>query len=457
MPLERKRMAGLWEREVGGLPPRSFANAVMASKDFVQSLSIQKRLRKHRGCVNTISFNADGRLLLSGADDRTVVLWNWVEAVPTLSFHTGHSNNVLHAQFMPFSDDRSVVTCAADGEVRHSQIREGGRATTDKLVELEFAIHRLAFDLRGKHAVELFKCGAAYHFTADATELFAIAIDPRQPCCFAAAGSDEYVRIYDTRKIRLDGNSIFGHPTEHFCPPHLIGGNKDGITGLAYSQTSELLASYSHDNIYLFSREHGLHLNNIEVDEQLLMDGTNPLSCRRDELPIPKTFKGHQNQHTIKGVNFLGPNCDYVTSGSDCGRIFIWRKKDGELIRVMTGDKHIVNCVEQHPSGIVVASSGIDNDIKIWEPGEGENPSVSPVDKVEEDMWLYTSSDSDGFFYNDDLEYAMDFDDIYVYGNGDEHSSEEDEDTSSEEDDDGDNSAKDDDDGDNSAEDVSDG
>jgi len=83
----------------------------------VQSLRIQKRLRKHRGCVNTISFNADGRLLLSGADDRTVVLWNWVEAVPTLSFHTGHCNNVLHAQFMPFSDDRSVVTCAADGEV----------------------------------------------------------------------------------------------------------------------------------------------------------------------------------------------------------------------------------------------------------------------------------------------------------------------------------------------------
>ena len=87
------------------------------AQDFVQSLSIQKRLRKHRGCVNTISFNADGRLLLSGADDRTVVLWNWVEAVPTLSFHTGHCNNVLHAQFMPFSDDRSVVTCAADGEV----------------------------------------------------------------------------------------------------------------------------------------------------------------------------------------------------------------------------------------------------------------------------------------------------------------------------------------------------
>lgn len=478
-------MSGLWEREVGRLPPKRFANAVMASKDFVQSLSIQKRLHEHRGSVNTISFNADGRLLLSGSDDRTVIVWNWEAAAPAFSFHTGHSNNVFHAQFMPFSDDRSIVSCAADGEVRHSKIQEGGRVTTDRLVELEFPIHRLAvepgsphtfycccqdssvwlFDLRGKNAVELFKCRAAYHFSSEAIELNAIAIDPRKPCCLAVAGADQFVRIYDTRKIRLDGNPSFGHPTEHFCPPHLIGNNKDGITGLAYSQTSELLASYSHDDIYLFTREHGLHFNNIEVDERLLMDETegtshinaSPLPFCRDKLPIPKTFKGHQNKHTIKDVNFLGPNCDYVTSGSDGGYIFIWRKKDGELIRVMKGDKHVVNCVEQHPSGIFVASSGIENDIKIWEPHEGEDTSIAPVNEVEVDMWLPSSSDSDGFSYNDGFDCVMDLDDIDLYENGDEDSSEEDEDTSSEEDNDGDHSAKEDEDGDSSAKEDSDG
>lgn len=150
-------MAGLWEREVGRLPPKRFANAVMASQDLVHSLSIQKRLRKHMGCVNTISFNGDGSLLLSGSDDRTVVLWNWEEANPTLAFHTGHSNNVLHAQFMPFSDDRSIVTCAADGEVRHSQIQEGGRFCTNKLVELEYAVHRLAIEPGSPHT--FFSCG----------------------------------------------------------------------------------------------------------------------------------------------------------------------------------------------------------------------------------------------------------------------------------------------------------
>jgi DDB1- and CUL4-associated factor 8 len=64
-----------------------------------------------------LSFNVDGSLLLSGSDDRTVVLWDWEEALPTFSFHTGHSNNVLHAQFMHFSNDLSIVSCAADGEV----------------------------------------------------------------------------------------------------------------------------------------------------------------------------------------------------------------------------------------------------------------------------------------------------------------------------------------------------
>ncbi|KAK3134596.1 hypothetical protein QOZ80_6AG0551160 [Eleusine coracana subsp. coracana] len=485
MSPEKKRMVGLWEREVGRLAPKHFANAVMASQDFVHSLNIQKRLRKHRGCVNTLSFNADGSLLLSGSDDRSLALWNWEEAVPTFTFHTGHSNNVLHAQFMHLSNDRSIVSCAADGEVRHSKIQQGGCVITDELVELEFAVHKLAvepgsphtfycccedssvwlFDLRGKDAVELFKCGAADHFSGENVELFAIAIDPRKPCFFAVAGSDEYVRIYDTRKICLDGSSRFGRPTEHFCPPHLIGENKDGITGLAFSQTSELLASYSYDNIYLFSAEHGLHFNNVEVGEQLLMDETEgicnintaPLPFCRDKLPIPTAFKGHRNIHTIKGVNFLGPNCDYVTSGSDCGHIFIWRKKDGQLIRVMKGDKRIVNCVEQHPSGIVVASSGIENDIKIWEPGECENPSITHIEEVEAEMWHSSSSDSDAFLYYNDYDYMMDSDDdLYIETDG----SVEDIDTSedsSEEDEDSDNSAKEDGDGDNSGKDMSDG
>lgn len=448
-------MAGLWEREVGRLRPKRFAHAVMASQDFVQSLGIQKRLREHRGCVNTVSFNGSGSLLLSGSDDMTVVLWNWESGKPVTRLHTGHENNVLHAQFMPFSDDRSIVTSGADGEVRYLQIQEGGRMVVDRIVEMEYPVHRLAvepgsphtfyscgedgsvwaFDLRGKQASELFRVASVNDETAEVIELFAIAMDPRNPWYFAVSGSDEYVRLYDRRKSYVNGDSTFGYPVEHFCPPHLIGQNKDGITGLAFSQAGEMLASYSYESVYLFEREHGLHFNNFKVGEKLLMDDTMSaiLPPSVEKLPVPQTFKGHENKQTIKGVSFLGPNCDFVASGSDCGHVFIWRKKDGVLIRAMKGDKRIVNCVEQHPSEIIVASSGIDTSIKIWAAGEGEDPSAAHFDEADPDPYLFSSmsSDSDGSVYMDD----------YIFAPGSGSSSDVDEDD--DEDDDGSDSDSD--------------
>uniref|UniRef100_A0ACD5ZDB5 Uncharacterized protein n=1 Tax=Avena sativa TaxID=4498 RepID=A0ACD5ZDB5_AVESA len=390
MPAEGTRMARLWEREVGRLPPKRFADAVMASEEFVHSLGIQQRLWNHKGAVNSISFNSSGSLLLSASDDETAVMWNLDEAASTLKFHTGHGNDVLDAQFMPLSDDRSIVTCGADAEVRHSQIQEGGCVPTNKLAGLRYMVTQLAvqpgshtffscvedgsvwrFDLRQKSPRKLFKCGAVRRFdylSGETMKLYAIAVDPRNPSCFAVSGDDEYVRLYDTRKIDLE-RSKFGLPVEQFCPQHLVSSKKLGITGLAFSQTGELLASYRYDNIYLLSREHGLYSNDFD-------------DIHSQKLPVPQTFKGHENKQAVKGVNFLGPNCDYVTSGSDRGHVFIWRKKDGELMRVMKGDKRIVNCVEQHPTEIVVASCGIDADVKIWTPGDNENSSPARFHEV---------------------------------------------------------------------------
>lgn len=76
-----------------------------------------RKLEKHRGCVNTVSFNADGDILVSGSDDMRVILWNWETGQVKLSFHSDHNNNVFQAKIMPFTDDRSIVTCAADGQV----------------------------------------------------------------------------------------------------------------------------------------------------------------------------------------------------------------------------------------------------------------------------------------------------------------------------------------------------
>uniref|UniRef100_A0A5B7AG04 DDB1-and CUL4-associated factor 8 n=1 Tax=Davidia involucrata TaxID=16924 RepID=A0A5B7AG04_DAVIN len=391
----------VWQREVGALSTRTFAHRIGAAEDLVLRLDIFRKLEKHRGCVNTVSFNTDGDILVSGSDDKRVILWDWETGHVKLSFNSGHNNNVFQAKIMPYTEDRSIVTCAADGQVRHAQILDNGQVETKLLAKHQRRAHKLAiepgsphmfytcgedglvqhFDLRTGAATELFTCHSIHERRSymPIIHLNAIAIDPRSPNLFAVAGSDEYARLYDIRKYKWDGSTDFGQPTEYFCPPHLIGDEQVGITGLAFSDQSELLVSYNDEFIYLFTKDMGLGPNPATASPTSMgSDGGEMVSDHHsaasqsgmdpDVKVGPQVYKGHKNCETVKGVNFFGPKCEYVVSGSDCGRIFIWKKKNGELIRVMEADKHVVNCIESHPHTTVLASSGIENDIKIWTP-----------------------------------------------------------------------------------------
>lgn len=68
----------------------------------------------------------------------------------------------------------------------------------------------------------------------------------------------------------------------------------------------------------------------------------------------------------MKGVNFFGLNIEYVVSGLDCGRIFIWKKKGGKFVVLMKGDDIVVNCLEFYLYVIILVISGIEDIIKIW-------------------------------------------------------------------------------------------
>jgi len=93
------------------------ADGITSLQDLVMRLQIHRKLDRHTGCVNTVSFNEAGDTLISGSDDQRVMLWDWDTGTVKLEFHSGHGGNVFQARFMPCSDDQTIVTCAADGEV----------------------------------------------------------------------------------------------------------------------------------------------------------------------------------------------------------------------------------------------------------------------------------------------------------------------------------------------------
>jgi WD repeat-containing protein 42A len=80
-------------------------------------------------------------------------------------------------------------------------------------------------------------------------------------------------------------------------------------------------------------------------------------------------YTRHTNVRTVKEVNFYGARDEYVISGSDDGNIYFWETSGGRLVHVVNGDRHIVNCLAPHPRDFpIIATSGIENDVKIWYP-----------------------------------------------------------------------------------------
>ncbi|CAG7784767.1 unnamed protein product [Allacma fusca] len=119
-----------------------------------------------------------------------------------------------------------------------------------------------------------------------------------------------------------------------------------------------------------FSSNHNFSLEestSVPLAEQMEMD--------ESEANQPKNYRkflGHRNTRTmIKEANFWGDQ--FIISGSDCGHIFFWNKWTGEIVNVLEGDKHVVNNVQPHPFYPILASSGIDYDIKLWTPSSTDS------------------------------------------------------------------------------------
>ncbi|XP_051113346.1 protein ALTERED SEED GERMINATION 2 [Andrographis paniculata] len=394
-----------FKRETGVSSPRVFSRRLSASQTLIKQIDSYGELSGHRGCVNAIEFNSTGELLISGSDDKQVKLWDWARQKLKLSYSSGHVDNIFQTRFMPFTDDRVIVTSSADCQVRLSLLAENGSVETKRLSKHQGRVHKLAvepgsphvfyscgedgfiqhYDLRSNSATKLFYCSSnsGQRWPTSSVGLNSIAIDPRNPNLFAAGGADRFARVYDIRNYQINASSKSGNLVESFCPRQISGtpDTEKHITALTYSNSSELLVSYNEELIYLFPRK-SRRGSNLESSP------TNDTDSDVSETD-PQVYSGHRNARTVKGVSFFGPNDEYVLSGSDCGHIFIWKKNSGELVRMMVGDRHIVNQIESHPTIPILASCGIEKTIKLWSPSSDTvNPLPENVEEIMEDNKL---------------------------------------------------------------------
>jgi hypothetical protein len=49
--------------------------------------------------------------------------------------------------------------------------------------------------------------------------------------------------------------------------------------------------------------------------------------------------------------------------------VFVFCARSGRLLRLLAADEDVVNCVQGHPTEALLASSGIEDVVRLWAPG----------------------------------------------------------------------------------------
>ncbi|NWQ72518.1 DCAF8 factor, partial [Neopipo cinnamomea] len=240
LPRPRWRaIPALRQRQLGSCA--RFVPEACGARLFVQRFRLQHGLEGHTGCVNTLHFNQRGTRLASGSDDLKVLVWDWLRRRPVLQFDSGHKSNVFQLALEPDSPC-TFLSAGEDAVVFTIDLRQDRPAS--KLVVTKEKEKKVG--------------------------LYTIFVNPANTFHFAVGGRDQFVRIYDQRKIdENENNGVL----KKFCPHHLVNSeSKANITCLVYSHDgSELLASYNDEDIYLFDSRHS------------------------DGAQYSKRYKGHRN------------------------------------------------------------------------------------------------------------------------------------------------------------------
>ncbi len=94
-------------------------------------------------------------------------------------------------------------------------------------------------------------------------------------------------------------------------------------------------------------------------------------------MQVVGEYQGRRNVETFaKDVNFFNSGRfffhagvltpSFITTGGDCGHVFVWHKETKELVFKALADTNVVNCAVPHPSLPIMVTSGIDSDVKWW-------------------------------------------------------------------------------------------
>lgn len=292
------------------------------------SLQQTLEVEGHSDRVRSVSFSSDGKLIVSGSDDNTAIIWQRQNGKflkhKRLEGHQGHVNRVK------FSRDSKLIATVSDGDNENVKLWDidGNLLTTfnghqDRVKDVSFSPDSKTL-ITGSwdNSVRLWNLERLFPDTFEEhndSRVMDLAWSPDGKI-FASASWDKTVHLR-----RFDGKFI--KKLEH----------RDKVNGVSFSPDNKLIATAdSSGNIYLWQE-----------------DGT----------PY-KFFKGHNDY--IRAVAWSPDSKTLATvAGKKDPTVKLW-SRDGRLIKTLQGHKDGIYGVSFSPNGKMIATSSKDNTVKLW-------------------------------------------------------------------------------------------
>uniref|UniRef100_A0AAY4BQU3 WD repeat-containing protein 26 n=1 Tax=Denticeps clupeoides TaxID=299321 RepID=A0AAY4BQU3_9TELE len=296
----------------------------------------QQILTEHCNEVWFCKFSNDGTKLATGSKDTTVIIWqvdSETHQLKLLKTLEGHAYGVSYLAWSP--DDTYLIACGPDdcSELWLWNVQTG-ELRTKMSQSHEDSLTSVAWNPDGKRFVTGGQRGQFYQCDLEGNLL----------------DSWEGVRVQCLWCLS-DGRTVLASDTHQ----RIRGYNFEDLTDRNIVQEDHPIMSFT------VSKNGRLALLNVATQGVHLWD-------LQDRVLVRKYQGVTQGFYTIHSC-FGGHNEDFIASGSEDHKVYIWHKRSELPIAELTGHTRTVNCVSWSPTmPSLMASASDDGTVRIWGP-----------------------------------------------------------------------------------------
>jgi WD40 repeat protein len=344
------RLLGLMDQAVSHQVSKCVAHGAALSFDLLRDHACEQDaqdqcvavLTEHTDEVNYVAFSPNASQLASASKDKTIILWD---------------------------------------------LTQGAKVEPRRKIKVDAPVFMLEWSACGSLLLTASEFKVSVWYCESGEKAFELELEDVTGCCWLPKGAG-FVTSSGNGKISvwdLDGNLVsFASRTPHILD--MIHGWEEGVVRdvKVCGRDNPKLVAATEDKILSYDLTRKEESARLELDDVLIMslavssDGYFAVvACTdciihtlelvvvdlRSSSVLTKLAGPSQSMYVIR-CSFGGPESNFVLSGSEDSRVYVWQRSSGSLLRILDGHSAPVNHVAWSPR--LLASCSDDRSIRLW-------------------------------------------------------------------------------------------